>query len=166
MDVYFDDHYPADAAYGCDWLTRNAQGDILVDTPDGQVKRREKVLITSREDDYEGRICIGERTVRHLAHQLGLVDDWRVERIAADNRELRTEVIGLSVALGAARNEANRLAQLERPDATKVYVALDGTEHLSERAAVEHCAKLLDLEPAIILDAVATADPISLEVPS
>lgn len=166
MDIYLDDHYPADAAHGCDYLTRNAQGDIQVETPDGIVLRREKVLITNREEDFEGRICIGERTVRHLAHQLGLVDEWRVDMVKADNEALRGRLVAMSAAAQAARDENTRLAQLEPPDADVVYVALDGTRHADERAALERSAQTLNLEPALLQDTVRTASPIPpVEVP-
>lgn len=160
MDLFIDDHYPGDAAHGCDYLTRSMQGDIQVETPDGIKLRKERVIITDREEDFEGRICIGERTVRHLAHKFGMVDDWRVDMISRDNTALRAELVGLSSQMAALRDENRRLAELERAEIEDVYVAVDGSRHVSERAALERCGQVLDCIPSIIADAVATADPI------
>lgn len=164
MEIFIADEYPHDAAYGCDYFSRNHLGDIIVETPDGALTRREKVLITDVETDYEGRICFGERTVRHLAHQLGLVDDWRVQSIVTDNQSLRNELITLSMELAETRGEVWRMSQLERPDAPVKFIALDGTEHASKRAAQEHSAKELGLEPSMLLNAKSIIDPTPTEV--
>lgn len=158
MDITIDSEYPHDAAYGCDYFSRNHRGLIVVDTPDGPQERPEKVLITSREEDGEGRICFGERTIRHLAHQLGLVDDWRVAAIVRDSEALRDEIVTVSMELAETRGEVFRLSQLEQSAAPVTFIAVDGTEHASRRAAQEQSAKSLGLEPAM-LSTKPTANP-------
>lgn len=157
-DIALGDEYPADAVGRACFLTGMARGEVWVETADGKVARPEKVLITDRDVLYEGRVCVGERAVRHLAHRLGLVDDWRFERVAADNQALRDELVALSREIAEVRGERDRLADLERPEEVLVYLAIDGTRHASKRGAIEHTAKLLDLEPNM-LELHPTIDP-------
>lgn len=163
MDLYVVDDYPGDAAYGCDYLSRAAKSQIVVETPDGERLRDERIIVTSREEDFEGRICIGEKTVRYLAHEFGMVDEWRVEIIKTDNLDLRAELVELSTALAAERDKVARMAELERPDAAPVYVAIDGSRHASERASIEATARKLGYEPSMILDAVRIGSPLPKE---
>lgn len=141
MDVYLDDSYPADAAYGSDFLTRNAQGDVQVSTPNGIVLRRERIIISSAEVDYEGRICIGERTIRHLAHQFDLVDRWRVDEVHNENVALKVENRTLSHELAEAREQNRLLRELEARPPERIYLSLNGTEYATARAAVEAVAE-------------------------
>jgi hypothetical protein len=131
------DEYPSEAAGQCDFFSMAAPGDILVDTPDGQVLRREKVIITPHYLDYEGRICVGERTIRHLAHKFRMVDDWRVNLIARDNDALRAELVELSTELANTRAQVEFLRALETAGPSTRYIATDGSVHASERAAQE-----------------------------
>lgn len=160
MDLFIVDDYPGDAAHGCDYLSRAAKSQIVVDTPAGPALRDERIVVTSREEDFEGRICIGEKTVRYLAHKFGLVDEWRVEIIAADNRALRAEIVYLSAGLAAEREKVTRMAEVEREQAPLTFVAVDGTHHASARGAVEATAVTLGLEPSMIQDAVRVGSPI------
>lgn len=164
METYFDDQYPSFAAFGCDFFTRADQGDIIEDTADGPRVRRERILITDRDLDFEGRVCVGERTVRHLAHQLGMVDDWRVERIAADNHQLRRELVDLSEELAREREHGRFLRELEAQPPEKVFLALDGTEHAARRGAAEATAAQLGIDVKIVLEARAVPVEPPLEV--
>jgi hypothetical protein len=154
--------YPADSVNRCCFLTGMSRGTIWELHPDGPVERPEVVVITDREVLYEGRVVVGERAIRHLAHGFGLVDGWRFERIAEDNQSLRAELIELSKQLGQARAEIDRLEEMERPDKVRVFCAVDGTEHASGRGAREHSAALLDATPAL-LEKVTTADPLAVD---
>lgn len=167
MDLYLDDHYPADAAFGADFFTNAAQGEVVMEGPDGPIVRQEKVLISDRQlDDVlaYGRVCIGERTVRHLAHKLEMVDGWRVQRIAADNEDLRAELVDLSRQLARERQTVQFMRDLEAHPPAEVYLALDGTTHTSKRACQEATAKLLGVTTRLIQEAVpvplsAVSDP-------
>lgn len=131
------DEYPSEAAGQCDFFSMSAPGDIIVETPDGTVLRREKVVITPHYLDYEGVICVGEKTIRHLAHKFRMVDDWRVDLIARDNDALRAELEELSTDLANARAQVEFLRALETTGAPTKYVASNGSVHASERAAQE-----------------------------
>lgn len=157
-DLVILDEYPHDAAYGADFFSRNARGEIQVETADGIRMRPEKVLMTPHTVDYEGRVCVGERTIRHWAHNFGLVDEWRFAMVADDNRALRTELVALSNELAAERLKSSQLAQLEMPETTLIYVDVQGEQHASKRAAVEATAMGAGWQPTI-LDAPATIDP-------
>lgn len=153
MHLEIVDNYPSIAAFGCDFFTRAAIGDVRMEGPDGEVHRREKVLVTDRTIDFEGRVCIGERTVRHLAHRFDMVDGWRVERIKDDNTALRAELVELSTELASVRSQLTFARQLETQPAEQVFLSLDGTKHASARACMEATAKLLDVPTKIISDA-------------
>ncbi len=132
------DEYPSEAAGQCDFFSMTSPGDIIVETPDGTVLRREKVVITPHYLDYEGQVCVGEKTIRHLAHKFHMVDDWRVELIARDNDALRAELVELSQELAKTRAQVEFFRQMETAGPATVYLASDGSHHASERAAQEH----------------------------
>lgn len=160
MDMYLVDDYPADTAYGNDFLSGNDKGKIQVETPDGDVVLRdERILVTTRDVEFEGRICVGERTIRHMAHQFGLVDEWKVDRLKVDNLALRAEIADVSKVAGEQAARIRLLEDLERPESVKVFLDVAGNEHASQRGAVEATARLLGLEPAIVQDAVRTISP-------
>lgn len=159
MDVFVHDEFPADAAYGADFLSRASKGTITETGPDGKVVRDEKVLVTSVDVDFEGRVCFGEKTVRHLAHQFGLVDGWRVEALKAEFAQVRDECEQLSRDLAKAREDLEFLHSLEREPAPTRLVALDGSTHTSLRGACEATAKLLGVEPSVVLNAVPVTVP-------
>ena len=159
MDCSITDDYPADAANGCDFLSGAAKGEVVEDTPDGQIVRPEKIVVTSREVDWEGRICIGERTARHFAHLFGMVDAWKVDALIAESRAVRDELATTSAELGDARHTIRVLRESEIPSAEKVYLALDGTEHGNQRGAAEATARLLGVETRVVLDACTPAIP-------
>jgi hypothetical protein len=162
------DDYPSGAAFGSDYFSRAARGMIVEMGPDGPIERPEKVVITDRELDYEGRICVGERTIRHLAHAFNMVDGWRVERVLDDNHSLRDELVDLSEKLAQASAQIQFFRDLEQKPVKAAYVSLDGREHVSKRAAMEADAKTLGVESRIVLDAVSVpiSEPAPQEVPS
>lgn len=71
------DDYPGDAAFGGDYFSRAALGEIVT----GTGRRREKVIVTDAFEDYEGRICVSERTVRHMAALIGLFTPEQVREL-------------------------------------------------------------------------------------
>lgn len=153
--------YPIGTAYGSCYFCRAAKRDIIEEGPNGTVVRPERIVVTDREEDFEGRVCICESCARILAHEFALVDGWRVDAISADNANLRAELVALSAGLGRAKAENRRLADLDRPDVQKVYLDIDGNEHDSQRGAIERTAQILDLRPGFIEDAIRTALPVA-----
>lgn len=153
MQLSLDDRYPAEAAYGADFFTRAAQGDVIEDTPDGPRSRRERVVITDNWEDHLGRVCIGERTARHLARQFGMVDGWKVDAVIADAQEVRTELMVLSERIARLENENRLLRELEVAYPEPVFLALDGTKHASERGCMEATARTIGVETQAIDDA-------------
>jgi len=151
-DFFILDSYPGDAAAGACYLTLADRGEIIEDRPDGPVVRAERVVVTPREVGFEGRICLSERIVRHLAHLLGMVDDWRVDAVKAHNAALRDEAQSLSHTLAKAWQTIELLSSLSIDPPEQVWVALDGSEHASKRAALDRCAQLLRLESVAVAD--------------
>lgn len=133
--VQIADNYPAHAAKGADYFSGAPRGDIMERHGDEQIIRPEKVVITDVELDYEGRLCVGERTVRHWAQTFGMVDGWRVQNMLAlaqadaDERDL------LSRELAEARDRIETLMDLERQPARVVFVDSEGVRHESAAAA-------------------------------
>lgn len=154
MQLSIVDDYPTEAAFGCDYFTRAAKGVVIEQGPDGPVTRPEKIVITDRFLDYEGHICVGERTIRHLAHAFKMVDGWRVDRLVGDNHDLRRELVELSEKVAMLNGQVQFFRDLESAGPKPVYVALDGTEHVSKRAAIEADAKVLGVESRVVLDAI------------
>lgn len=153
MHLEIVDEYPSTAAFGSDFFTRAARGIVRMEGPDGEIHRPEKIIITDRDLDYEGTICIGERTIRHLAHKFEMVDGWRVGRIIDDNDKLRGELVDLSTELATTRAQLAFARQMEAQPAEQVFLSLDGTRHTSKRACMEATAKLLGVPTKIIADA-------------
>lgn len=122
--------YPGDAIGGADYLTGSAQGEVVVD-PD-TLPRPELVIITDRYIEHEGRVCIGERSVRHMAHLLGMFEKERVEAVAQENVALHGEVDVLRAQIEQQRDviEGLRLTQ------TQVFY-VNGTRYETEAAARE-----------------------------
>lgn len=149
-DFFIVDSYPGDAAAGCCYLTLAERGEIIEDRPDGPIVRPERIVVTPREVEYEGRLCLSERIVRHLAHKLGMVDEWRADAVRVESAQARLDLHDLSIAHAKANDTIEFLRELDRDDPEKVWLALDGTEHASRRAALDHTAGLLRLQPAAI----------------
>lgn len=154
MDLSIDVEYPTGAAFGADFFTGASRGEVRMEGPDGMVIRDEKIVITDRDLMYEGIVCVGERTIRHLAHKFEMVDKWRVDRIVDDNAALRNELVTLSGELATARSQLEFARQMEAQPAERVFLSLDGTKHASERACMEATAKLLGVPTKIVADAV------------
>lgn len=156
MHLQVVNEYPSDAAFGVDYFSGAARGKLMEEGPDGMLERDEKVIVTDRYLDYEGQVCVGERTVRHLAHEFGMVDGWKVDRVIADNGSLRSELVELSEEVARVRAQLAFAQELERAPAVTKFVGLDGHEHASQRAAAEASAKLLGYEPGILTEAIPT----------
>lgn len=153
MELSIVEDYPTGAAFGCDYFSLAAQGDIVEEGPDGPVVRREKIVITDRYNDYEGQVCVGERTIRHLAHAFGMIDGWRVARITDDNAALRAELVVLSQQVAKLHQQVVFLEEMEKKPPDKHWLALDGTEHASHRGAQEATAAMVGLELAAVTGA-------------
>lgn len=157
--MVIDGEYPTGAVGGADFFTRAARGMIVEQGPDGPVERAEKVIITERyvdmDDPIVGQICVGERSIRHLAHEFGMVDGWRVERVIDDNHSLRDELVKLSQRV-AEQDAQLRFAEEQRAkrEVHKVWLALDGTEHVSRRGCVEASAAAIGSDTTAIRQAV------------
>lgn len=162
MQLSIVDEYPTESAFGCDYFTRAARGEVRMDGPDGLEIRPEKIIVTDRYLDYEGQICVGERTVRHLAHALEMVDGWRVDKIIADSAAVRAELLELSMQLAQTRDQLRFAQDLERATPVTTFVSIDGTEHASRRAAMEAGARSMGLE----LKAITEAVPVPLSDPA
>lgn len=84
--------YPGDAAFGGDYFTRSAHGEIVT----ARGRRPEKVIVSDAFEDFEGRICVSERTVRHMGALVGLYTEDQVselqERIHYLEHELESSV--------------------------------------------------------------------------
>lgn len=143
------DHYPGDAAAGACYLSRATRGKI-VETREGEdaVERDERVIITPAYIDYEGRVCLGERTVRHMAHLLGMYDEWRAQELADAYGATLADRDELSERLAAALSEIDALRAQASLTIAKVYVSADGKEHASKSAAVEQSERVLTGRPA------------------
>ena len=132
--------YPMSAAFGGDYLTRCAKGQITeIDPATGrEFLRDERIITTGRYSEFEGDICLGEKTVRHLAHLLGMVDGWRVERLREVHEATVIELTRMSDLNARLIGENAALREkIDRPDTERVYIAADGTTHASRRVAEE-----------------------------
>lgn len=143
--------YPGDTAKGADYFSGASQGEVVEDRGNGdQVVRPERVLDTGAHVEFEGRICVGERTVRHWAALLGMVDGWRVEALMAqaqadvDDRDL------LSRELAGAREEVENLISMQRDAPAEVYIGLDGERHASAEAALEASRRAVGKAPRVL----------------
>lgn len=128
--------YQPTAAAASDFFTRCARGEIdEVDPATGDsVRRPERVLATGRYVDFEGDVNIGESTVRHMAHLFGMVDGWRVQRLARVHEETLLELTALSEQNARLIGEVERL-EGQRKVPVRVYVDEAGVEHSSPLAA-------------------------------
>lgn len=122
------ENYPGDAARGGDYLSGAARGEIV--TSSG--RRPERVIVTPHHEEFVGRICVGERTVRHMAHLLGLFDEDQVARIMHRANRLERERDELSNQLGDALAEIDALRSAR--GIKTVYVDEDGNRHASLEA--------------------------------
>lgn len=143
------DSYPGDAAKGADYLTGAAQRDLVVDpnlsVADGGI-RKERIVLTDLYLDHEGRVCISETSVQHMANLLGMFEGERVLRIIADNEALRAEVGGQQALVVGLQN---RIAGLETNAATQ-YVGLDGKGYATLDGA--RAATAEPIEPPHVVD--------------
>ena len=146
MEYLIRDSYPGDAAHGGCYLSRAAQGEVVVN---GQ-PRRERVIVTPIHIDFEGQLCIGERAARHMAHLLGMVDDWRVAGVVAELGDTRDERDRLSAEVQRLRDEVELLRQLDSPEEREVFVALDGTRHASAGAAQSASERAVGKMPDVL----------------
>lgn len=158
-----DEEYPTGSVGGCDFFTRTARGEIIEDGPDGPLTRPEKVLITDRyvdmDDAIVGQICVSERTMRHFAHDFGMVDGWKVERLIDDNHSLRSELVDLSTTVAALRGQIAVMEQMAERETREVYVALDGTRHESMRGSRERSAEVAGLDSILVTRATPVMVP-------
>lgn len=157
--------YPGDAAFGACYFTRAAKRKLVVETADGDAERDERVIITDAHIEYEGRIVVSEFAVRCMAHLLGMVDEWRIDRVRLDSETLRVELILASQRAATAEAEIRRLETLDRSEIRTVFIALDGTQHASARGALEASGAVADMEPSILADLIAVAQPKELVSP-
>lgn len=123
--------YPGTAAGGADYFTGAAQRPI--EQPDGTYSL-ERVLVTDKNVDYEGDVCISETTIRHWGHLFGLYDGTQVTRLQSHVDQVEAERNELSRQLASALRQIE-VFELERDPIRTIYVAGDNTEHASERAA-------------------------------
>lgn len=137
------DSFPAYAAAGSDYFTRADVGEIEQTFAGETNVRRERVLVTPAEIDYEGVVCLGERTVRHMARLFGMVDGWHAANLITDNERLYNERDQLSTELAAAKSEIAYLRSQMEHRLDEVYVAADGTKHASLAAAIEQSERVL-----------------------
>lgn len=127
--------YPLGTAKGGDYFTGAAQRDIVVDG----VKRREKVLVTPLEIDFEGQLCLSESTVRHMAQLFGMFDHGQVAPVLRANDEFVERIKALSEQLVNAWNEIERLR--EGKALQTIYVAPDGAEFTSKKDLLQYLVK-------------------------
>lgn len=134
-EMFVQKHYSGDAAHGADYFTRASVGVIrFVDEHGVEQERPEQVLNTGIYVDQEGYIELGELTVRHMAHHLGMVDEWRALRSIAAYEQQAAELDKMSRQVQQLREENAALRQaIDAP--AEVYVAGDGSRHASAIAA-------------------------------
>lgn len=117
--------YPGDAARGGCYLSGASKGEIVTATG----RRAERVIVTPHHEEFVGRICIGERTVRHMAHLLGLFDEDQVAKIVARADRLEKERDALDNQLADALDEIDRLRREKA--LREVFVDERGERHTS-----------------------------------
>lgn len=126
--------YPGDAARGCDYIS-GAALDKIVDADTGQM-RDERVIITDLYVDHEGRVCIGEKSVKHMATLCGMFEGDRVRAIASENDRLRVTVEAQAVEVQALK-EQNFALRAQK--AVVVYVTPSGL-HISDEVIAQSIA--------------------------
>jgi hypothetical protein len=152
------DEYPPGAARGSDYFTGAPLGSVIERRRDGDHVHPEQVVITDIDLDYEGTICIGERTVRHWAHLFGLVDAWAVDDLREAYIAVAAERDQLSAQLVEAGKTIELLRSLEPGETKLVYVAADGTEHRSAKAAASATRRSLPLPDPVVASAAQPVD--------
>lgn len=145
--VLIAENYPAHAAKGADYFSSAPLGDIIEQRGEEQIVRRERVVITDVEIDWEGRVCVGERTVRHWAQEFGMVDGWRVQNMLAVAQADADERDLLSRELAAARDMVDTLMEVQRQPTRVVFVDSAGVRHESAEAAENASRKAAGLAP-------------------
>lgn len=160
------DQYPPGAAGGADFLTGAPLGTVREHHRDGSDRLHpEKVIVTDQDVEFMGTVCIGERSVRHLAHIFEMVDRWQVDDLVDAYVDVAKERDELSVELAEAYKTIDLLRALEQTTPKKVYVDADGVEHRSAKAAVSATRRSFALPDAVIArSAEPVADP--MEVPA
>jgi len=141
--------YPPDAARGGCYLTGASRGEIVeIDPATGADHvRPEKVIITQTDIDFEGRLCLSERIVRHLAQQLGMVDAWRVERLRVVHDAHIDEAMRVATELERAHAQIETLTEMVEAGRPKQYVATDGSTWPSKALAIEASLRSLQAPP-------------------
>lgn len=109
------DSYPPDAAGGADFLTGAAQRRIP-DENDQLVNERIVVcdLDLAADTLYEGRVCLSETTIRHLASLIGCYDGPSVRAMLTHTEKIEAQNLELVHAIQAAERALEELAELDR----------------------------------------------------
>lgn len=149
MNLTIVDQYPIGTIGSACFFTRSSPGEIQTINPDtGQVELRpERILVTGITVDFEGQVCIGERTIRHFAAQFGMVDDWRVKRMIVEYREALDRLDQMSVENAKLREQNITLQDMVSGTAREIFVAADGSRHADSRAAETATRKHHKLRP-------------------
>lgn len=144
------DQYPGDAAAGGCYISRSSRGEIVeIDPVTGEDRvRPERVIVTSVDLDFEGRLCFGERTIRHCAHLLGMVDGWRAERLRREHESYVEVAQQTARDLEDARVQIDVLRAMIDDGRPTAYVATDGSVWPTARAAQEESRRLAGLAPS------------------
>lgn len=137
--------YPGDAARGADYFSGAPHGTIIETHGDEQTERAEQVLDTGLHIEFEGRVCVGERTVRHWATLFGMVDGWRVQNLMRQAQADVDERDLLSRELAEARQQIANLLEVQQAPAVEVFVASNGSRHASPEAAESESRKVAGL---------------------
>jgi hypothetical protein len=144
------DTYPFDTEGGGCYFTRAEQRTIR-DPEAEREERLEKVIVTDRFNDYEGRICIGEATVRHWAQLLGMYDRSQVVDLLDRLGRITNERDELATGLAhATRRNAELEARAE--SSTVVYVLPDGRMSTSTDHVAGDLGLITDLDPRPLTD--------------
>lgn len=143
------DSYPGDAARGGCYLTGASLGEIVEIDPatGGDIVRPERVIVTQVDIDFEGRLCLSERIVRHLAHQLGMVDSWRVERLRAVHDAHVDAAMAVARELEKAREQIETLTEMVDSGRVRQFVATDGSEWPNKALAIEASRRSAGVPP-------------------
>ena len=159
--------YPSDAARGACYLSGASRGEITETDPDtGESRTRpERVIDTGREIDFEGRLCVGEAMIRHLAHELGMLDDWRVRRLIVEHEAVVAENLALSTRCNQLEGSMEVLRDMAQQQTRNVHVAADGTLHTSARAA-ENASRHANSLPSRGRDAVRPITAAEAPIPA
>jgi hypothetical protein len=138
------DHYPTATAFNGDFITRSDIGEVIEERDGEPIRRRERVLVTHIDCDgiVRGIVCFGERTVRNMAHEFGLVDEWRHEALKRQINAVLIDRDALSQEVERLHATIERLRALEPAEVREVYIAPDGSRHGSPMAAAAHVSEV------------------------